>query len=179
MLKWLKLLLARFFKKKKRDLPDYIELSKKQPESTMTSIRPYLIRAFYDWISDNNCTPHLIIDATIKGVVVPREYVTNGQIILDIASDAVDNLEITATSVSFEAAFGAEESVAIFLPIRSVLAIYSLENDEGMSFVDNNNEQEWNESDEDSTTSLSIKKRKREQSDKKSGEKSSHLTVIK
>ncbi|NBW57374.1 stringent starvation protein B, partial [bacterium] len=80
----------------------------------MTSIRPYLIRAFYDWISDNNCTPHLIIDATIKGVVVPREYVTNGQIILDIASDAVDNLEITATSVSFEAAFGAEESVAIF-----------------------------------------------------------------
>jgi len=73
MLKWLKLLLARFFKKKKRDLPDYIELSKKQPESTMTSIRPYLIRAFYDWISDNNCTPHLIVDATVKGVVVPSE----------------------------------------------------------------------------------------------------------
>ena len=139
----------------------------------MTSIRPYLIRAFYDWISDNGLTPHLIIDATVKGVVVPPEYVVNGQIILDIANDAVDNLEITSTSVSFEACFSDDEAVAIFLPIRSILAIYALENEEGMSFVDSP-EQGWYDHEADLKRSSKPSSAKERQASK-----ASHLTVIK
>jgi stringent starvation protein B len=187
MINWLTKLFSRFFKKNESKLKQQSNLLIPIPkqENNMTSIRPYLIRAFYEWISDNHCTPHLIVDAQLKGVVVPQEYVSNGQIVLDIAEDAVDNLEITASSISFEASFG-EEVVAIFLPIRSILAIYSLENDEGMSFVDHNDDSSlWDKQDQSTLIhSLDKASSKKIKSQKKSlitdsEAKPSHLTIIK
>lgn len=101
----------------------------------MTPSRPYLLRALYQWILDNNMTPHVVINANYKDVIVPREHVENGQIILSIAPAAVHNLEIKNDSIAFAARFSGA-SRDIYLPIMSVTAIYSEENRKGMVFAD-------------------------------------------
>jgi stringent starvation protein B len=178
MINWFKKLFFNFFKFSNKN-NDF--LAKKQ-ETSMTSIRPYLLRAFYEWISDNAYTPLIVIDATVKGVIVPQEYVaSNGQITLDIAEDAVDNLEITQTSISFEALFN-DEMLTIFIPIRAVLAIYSLENEEGMSFVDQAdeyNDQEQHLVAQKNPASKMKKNAQVGQEHKKESAQKSHLTIIK
>ena len=71
----------------------------------MTSNRPYLVRAYYDWILDNNLTPHLVVDATCEGVVVPHEHVKDGQIVLNISPTACGNLVIGDVDIEFDARF--------------------------------------------------------------------------
>ena len=98
----------------------------------MTSTRPYLLRAFYEWIVDNRCTPHVVVDATREGVEVPREYVEKGQIVLNISPTSVVGLELGEDWVSFSARFGGVAR-QIMVPVAAVLGIYARETNRGIS----------------------------------------------
>ncbi|MEW5682913.1 MAG: ClpXP protease specificity-enhancing factor [Pseudomonadota bacterium] len=100
----------------------------------MTANRPYLLRAFYDWIVDNNCTPYLVVDATVHGVKVPMQFVQNGQIVLNTAPTAVGNLQLGNDAVTFSARFGGQP-FALYIPLNAVLAIYARENGAGTVFT--------------------------------------------
>ncbi len=115
----------------------------------MTPNRPYLLRAFYEWIVDNNCTPYLVVDATMPGVKVPLQHVKDGQIVLNISPGAVGNLLLGNDAVTFNARFSGNP-FALYIPQRSVLAIYARENGAGTMFTP---EEEWQE-DELTTPSL-------------------------
>lgn len=100
----------------------------------MTSSRPYLIRALYEWIVDNSLTPHLVVFAKGEGVEVPQQYVNkDGQIVLNVAPGAVMGLELDNDSVRFNARFGGIPT-DIFVPCAAVLGIYARENGQGMMF---------------------------------------------
>lgn len=99
----------------------------------MTSNRPYLMRAIYEWILDNDMTPHVLIDATMPDVDVPQNYVEEGRIILNISPSAVQQFLIDNNCLSFNARFGGRPS-SIYAPITAVRAIYAAENSEGMMF---------------------------------------------
>lgn len=99
----------------------------------MTSNRPYLIRAYYEWIVDNNLTPHLVVDATASGVVVPNEYVKDGQIVLNVSPSACGNLQIGDVDIEFDARFSGVPRHLI-VPASAVLAIYARENGAGTMF---------------------------------------------
>lgn len=101
----------------------------------MTSSRPYLIRALYEWLVDNQHTPYLLVDANIPGTVVPKEHVNNGNIILNLTPDALRDLKMTNQQISFSARFSRGHFECI-VPIPAVLAIYSSENGRGMFFND-------------------------------------------
>jgi len=98
----------------------------------MTSQRPYLLRAMYAWIADNGMTPHLQVDATRRGVVVPQHAVTGGMITLNVAARAVAKLDMGNEFISFTARFqGVSHDVLV--PIGAVLMIYAKETGVGMS----------------------------------------------
>lgn len=99
----------------------------------MTPSKPYVVRAIYDWIVDNNCTPHLLIDAAYEGVEVPQDYVTDGQIVLNVSPSAVVNLQLGNDTISFAGRFGGVP-VDIFIPVGAVIGIYARENGQGMVF---------------------------------------------
>ncbi len=106
----------------------------------MTPSRPYLLRAMNEWILDNGLTPYLLVDADAPGVEVPRQFVENGKIVLNINPQAVQGLQLGNDEVSFSARFqGTPWQVSI--PTRAVLAIYAQENGRGMMF----NEEEGEE----------------------------------
>lgn len=100
----------------------------------MTPNRPYLLRAFYEWIVDNNCTPYLVVDATLPGVRVPPQYVKDGQIVLNVSPGAVGNLSLGNDEVTFNARFGGSP-FALRVPQYAVLAIYARENGAGTMFA--------------------------------------------
>ncbi|MBA3582548.1 MAG: ClpXP protease specificity-enhancing factor [Gammaproteobacteria bacterium] len=101
----------------------------------MTSSRPYLIRAIYQWIVDNNSTPHLLVDVAVDGVEVPNEHIDNGKIILNVGPMAVQNLILGNDSIEFSARFSGQSRL-ISVPSHAVLAIYARENGQGMVFND-------------------------------------------
>lgn len=99
----------------------------------MKSSRPYLIRALYEWIDDNECTVHILVNTKITGVQIPAGYDTNGEIVLNISSSAVNYLSMDNDKISFTAAFkGIQQDV--YVPIRAVKGIYAKENGLGMMF---------------------------------------------
>lgn len=100
----------------------------------MTPCRPYMLRAFYDWLSDNDLTPHLVVDATLPGVQVPLEFVQNGKIILNIAARAVGHLQLGNESITFHARFGGRPH-SVVVPLYAVQEIYARENGVGTMFV--------------------------------------------
>lgn len=99
----------------------------------MTPTRPYLVRAFYDWILDNGLTPYLLVDAAVAGTSVPLSHVRDGQIVLNVAPTAVGDLCLGITETTFSARF-AGVACQIRLPSASILAIYAKENGQGMFF---------------------------------------------
>lgn len=99
----------------------------------MTARRPYMLRAFYDWLVDNDLTPHLVVDATMPGVRVPVEFIQDGQIILNIAPRAVGNLELGNDAVTFHARFSGRPH-SVIVPVYAVQAIYARENGAGTMF---------------------------------------------
>ena len=99
----------------------------------MTSNRPYLMRAIYEWILDNDMTPHVLIDADLPDVEVPRQYVEEGRIVLNVSPGAVQQFAIDNECLGFSARFGGK-AFAIYAPINAVRAIYAAENSEGMMF---------------------------------------------
>ncbi|MEO7068643.1 MAG: ClpXP protease specificity-enhancing factor [Rhodanobacter sp.] len=99
----------------------------------MSSNRPYLMRAVYDWIGDNDLTPYLLVDAAVEGVRVPPQVIKNGQVVLNLAMRAVANLDLGNEWISFQARFSGS-SYSIQIPVRAVLALYAQENGQGMMF---------------------------------------------
>jgi stringent starvation protein B len=101
----------------------------------MTSQKPYLIRAIYEWLVDNDLTPYLLVSTEFEGVQVPDEYIHDGKIVLNIAPDAVNNFLADNDWISFSARFSGK-AMELFIPILAVQAIYGKENNEGMFFPD-------------------------------------------
>ncbi|MBV4367044.1 ClpXP protease specificity-enhancing factor [Erwinia sp. BNK-24-b] len=101
--------------------------------SQLTARRPYLLRAFYEWLLDNQLTPHLVVDINLPGVMVPLEYARDGQIVLNIAPRAVGNLELGNDEVTFNARFGGVPR-QVSVPLAAVMAIYARENGAGTMF---------------------------------------------
>ncbi len=107
----------------------------------MTSSRPYLIRAIYQWIIDNGATPHLLVDASQENVDVPRKYVENNKIILNIGPMAAHGLVLGNQKIEFSARF-AGVARQVVVPTQAVLAIYARENGQGMVFNEDNRAKE-------------------------------------
>ena len=101
----------------------------------MSPFRPHLLRAFYEWLVANGLTPHLVVNAELPGVRVPRQYVKDGQIVLNVAPAAVGQLQLGDADVSFSARFGGNP-FAVRVPIGAVAAIYARENGAGTAFAD-------------------------------------------
>jgi stringent starvation protein B len=99
------------------------------------SRRPYLLRAMHEWITDSGCTPHVVVDANAEGVEVPRQYVRDGKIVLNLSWSATSQLRLTNDEVTCQGRFGGV-SMTVRLPINSVLAIYARETGQGMIFSD-------------------------------------------
>ncbi|MNQ11129.1 hypothetical protein D3C85_239860 [compost metagenome] len=97
-----------------------------------SSTRPYLIRALYEWCTDNGFTPYVavLVDDTVQ---VPREYVKNGEIVLNISFDATSSLKLGNDFIEFKARF-AGTAREISVPVGRVIAIYARENGQGMAF---------------------------------------------
>src|SRR3970282_1753503 len=101
----------------------------------MTSPRPYLLRALYEWIADNGMTPHLLVDATRPSVQVPMHAVKDGKIVLNIAERAVSRLDMSNDTIRFSARLGGV-SHSVSVPVGAVLAIYARETGQGMALPD-------------------------------------------
>lgn len=98
----------------------------------MTSQRPYLLRALYEWIADNGMTPHVLVDARVAGVRVPAHAVKDGQVVLNIAERAVGRLQMGNDALTFSARFGGV-SQQVVVPLPAVIAIYARETGQGMA----------------------------------------------
>jgi stringent starvation protein B len=99
----------------------------------MTSSKPYLIRAIYEWIVDNNLTPYIAVDTNTPGTTIPKEYIQDEHIVLDISQAATSNLIISNNSLEFKARFDGI-SRNVYIPISAIMVIYAQENDRGMEF---------------------------------------------
>ncbi|QOR39381.1 ClpXP protease specificity-enhancing factor [Billgrantia diversa] len=99
----------------------------------MLSSRPYLARGLYEWLLDNEHTPYIVVDAEQPGVSVPRQFVQNGQIVLNVGPTAVRDLHIANDAVRFHARFGGQP-MQVVVPMQALVAIYAKENGVGMVF---------------------------------------------
>lgn len=148
----------------------------------MTSCKPYLVRAIYDWIMENKCTPYLLVDAEFPGVQVPFEFVKDGQIVLNISAGATGGLMLGDDVIEFNARFGGEPRHLI-VPLSAVLFIYAKENGEGMPFPPEPKPEVSEQTDEPSLTSVegTADSNDTDDTDKKRDKtaKVSHLKVIK
>ncbi|AHG39563.1 peptidase [Pseudomonas syringae CC1557] len=99
----------------------------------MNSSRPYLVRALYEWIVDNDCTPHVLVNAEYPSVQVPQGFANDGQIVLNVSPSAVRHLHMDNDAVSFEGRFGGVPHT-LYVPVAAILGIYARENGQGMVF---------------------------------------------
>ena len=133
----------------------------------MSPSRPYLLRAIFDWLIENDQTPYLLVDAEAPDVMVPLEHVQAGKIILNISLTATRGLELTNDAVSFNARFSGV-SMDVYVPVYAALALYSKENGRGMMFPE--------EGVEDAQISEPTSETHTE---KKEKPKTPHLTIVK
>ena len=99
----------------------------------MTPSRPYIMRALYEWIVDNDCTPYVLVDAAASDVMVPQQFVKDGQIVLNISPGAVMDLNIGNDAMAFNGRFGGV-ATDVYVPISAVVGMYARENGQGMVF---------------------------------------------
>lgn len=99
----------------------------------MSSSRPYLVRALYEWILDNQCTPYLLVNAEYPDAAVPAAFVEDGQIVLNLSPSAVRELHMDNELISFDGRFGGVAQ-QVWIPIGAIMAIYARENGQGMVF---------------------------------------------
>jgi stringent starvation protein B len=115
----------------------------------MLSNKPYLIRAFYDWIVDSACTPLLVVNTAFPRCNVPKEYIgSNGEIVLNVSPHAIRDLKIGNDIFEFRASFSGVVHL-ISVPIKAILAVYAEENAQGMYFDyedENSGSTEWDTS---------------------------------
>jgi stringent starvation protein B len=136
----------------------------------MTPKRPYLLRGLYEWIVDNDLTPHLVVDATIVGTVVPQNFVSEGQIVLNISPTAVQNLQLADHEVRFNARFGGQP-MQVVVPMTAALAIYARENGAGAMFEA--------EPELDKMPELDEEEQRNTETEQKSAKKKPNLKVVK
>ncbi len=139
----------------------------------MNSNKPYLLRALYDWINDNRLTPYVLIDANVGDMDIPRDFVEDGKIVLNISPSAARDMDLSNDYISFKASFSGK-NMNVYFPSHAVVAIYAKENGQGMVFPKENEEV----ADADDNTSNSaieqpVEKRKENKKDR------SYLKVIK
>ncbi|MEI8297980.1 MAG: ClpXP protease specificity-enhancing factor [Pseudomonadota bacterium] len=103
-----------------------------------SSRRPYLLRAMHEWMTDNGQTPHLVVDAAVEGVAVPRQFVRDGKIVLNASYEATSGLLLKNDWIGFGARFGGAP-FNIQIPVHAVLGIYARETGQGMIFADEEN----------------------------------------
>ena len=99
----------------------------------MTPSRGYLVRALFDWLIDNDLTPHIAVMAEVPGTEVPQAFVKDGQITLNIAPSAVRDLLMDNEAISFSARFSGQP-MSVYVPIAAVAAIFARETGAGMGF---------------------------------------------
>lgn len=104
-----------------------------EPEFNLSATRPYMARAIYEWICDNNMTPYLLVDATRPNTMVPEQFIKDGQIVLNIVPHAVHTLNMDNEAISFSARFGGV-SRDVYVPMAAVLGVYARENGQGLFF---------------------------------------------
>lgn len=102
--------------------------------SPMTSNQPYLLKAFFDWIVDNDLTPYIVVDANYPMVEVPQEFVKDGQIVLNISPAACVNFHLDLDGLAFQARFSGQPR-RLSMPCQAVQAIYARENGAGTVFA--------------------------------------------
>lgn len=141
----------------------------------MTSNRPYLLRAFYEWIVDNDCTPHLVVNADFPSVQVPTQFIQEGQIVLNISPSAVTNFSMDNQALSFNARFGGQP-MQVYVPVGAILAIYARENGEGTVFTPEEDLFEEQGTEPELEVESTPEPEVKPDADKKKG---SHLRVIK
>lgn len=142
--------------------------------------RPYLLRAYYDWLVDNNFTPYLVVDATYWGVNVPVEYVQDGQIVLNLSASATGNLQLTNDFIQFNARFNGVAR-ELYIPMGAALAIYARENGDGVMFEPEMlyNELNGEPQDDQPTNFTEVVDKPKLKADKKVSAKSvSHLRIV-
>jgi len=153
----------------------------------MTSSKPYLFRATVEWIEDNGLTPHIVVDANMPGVVVPTEYVKDGEIVLNVSTSSIKLYVSDNEAFNFSASFSGKY-MDIFLPMSSIKAVFARENQQGMFFNERITPESAETQDEkpdaiagegfDSDSSISSDTVDNPQT-KKPTKKASHLKVIK
>jgi stringent starvation protein B len=141
----------------------------------MTPNRPYLLRAFYEWIVDNDCTPHLVVNAEYPAVQVPVQFVQDGQIVLNISPSAVTQFDMDNQQLSFNARFSGQP-MQVYVPMGAVLAIYARENGEGTVFTQETFPEYDEEQQVETETVTEAAEENSKESEKKKG---AHLRVIK
>ena len=102
---------------------------------TLSSRRPYLLRAMREWMLDNGLTPHIIVDATAQGVVVPRGSVRDGNIVLNVSDSAVTRLRLGNDAVEFCARFGGA-AFDVYVPVDALIGVYARESGHGLLFAE-------------------------------------------
>ena len=99
----------------------------------MTSVTPYLMRAYHQWMEDSGLTAHILVDCSHPEVVVPKQFIQQDKIVLNITTSATETLVLSNEYISFKARFSGQ-SIDVYIPIYAVLSIYAGENGEGMMF---------------------------------------------
>ena len=102
-------------------------------KSALPPKRPYLLRALHQWMTDNNQTPFVVVDAGYPGISVPEEHIQEGRITLNLSYSATSNLAMGNDDLSFDARFGGAAR-RLFVPLPAVLGIYARESGEGLVF---------------------------------------------
>ena len=145
----------------------------------MTSNRPYLLRAFYDWILDNDCTPYIVVDAGMAHVQVPEQAVKDGQVVLNISPTAVQALDMTKQHVSFSARFGGVP-FEVYVPMYAISAIYARENGAGTMFPPEEMDEQAPEHNTPELEDVSAETNEPDKSkEKEKPKKGSHLSLVK
>ncbi|MBO1519280.1 ClpXP protease specificity-enhancing factor [Oceanisphaera pacifica] len=119
----------------------------------LTPSRPYLLRAFYEWLLDNELTPHLLVNAELPHTLIPQQYVNDGQIVLNIAPQAVVNLQMDNEAVTFSARFGGSP-FQVYVPMAAVVSIQARENGAGTFFPPEAAYEAWQATSESELTVL-------------------------
>lgn len=154
-------------------------------EVNMTSNRPYLLRAFYQWIVDNECTPYIVVEADLPHVQVPPQTVRDGQVVLNISPSAVQNLLLEDEQVTFSARFGGVP-FEVYIPLYAISAVYARENGAGTMFPPEHIPEQEDQLEllpEQEPNSISVietsSELKSEDGKEKSKKKGSHLSIVK
>ncbi|MBV1906745.1 MAG: ClpXP protease specificity-enhancing factor [Pseudomonadales bacterium] len=142
----------------------------------MISNRSYLLKALYDWVLDNECTPYIVVSTESKNIQIPSGYDENNRIVLNISPNAVRHFGISQHTICFESRF-AGQAHAISAPVGAVIAIYAKETGEGMVF-------DFEQEESDTLESATLESATPENSKQKSAEEDGsgtarHLRIIK